>query len=423
METMKKMCKHSNRIMLALLLAAAMLIVPVAALADDEAQLHAGVGSILMGGLDAEQPDTGIDSSDLGAGVHTVMTETFEAAVLDEIMTDEEAAPAQPSAADSADESQMTDEIVTDIAVPEEIAEAPAQQQAGALVMANVTDAVNVRVEPNEEAQIAGKLFAGCGAQFVEQQGDWTHIISGKLEGWTKNEFLFFGQEAEDASKDAGKLTATVTTETLRIRRDRSEDAEVIDLAAEGQELTAIEDFGDWVSVKYDGEVGFVAKEFVNVEFSVPNGKTTEQIQAEEQAKAAEKEAAEKAKKKGAKKGSGTTNRGAVDTAASDVSLLAALIQCEAGRECYEGQLAVGAVVMNRVRSGAYPNSISAVITAPSQFPPATNGRVAAVLASGPSASCVQAAQAAIAGQSNVGGATHFGTSGSGITIGNHTFW
>ena len=91
-----------------------------------------------------------------------------------------------------------------------------------------------------------------------------------------------------------------------------------------------------------------------------------------------------------------------------------------------KGKLAVGAVVMNRVRSGSYSGSISGVINAPSQFPPATNGKVAAVIANGPSASCVEAAQAAIDGATNVGGATHFRAASSGqagVVIGNHVFW
>ena len=54
--------------------------------------------------------------------------------------------------------------------------------------------------------------------------------------------------------------------------------------------------------------------------------------------------------------------------------LFARLIQCEAGEEPYEGQVAVGAVVMNRVRSGAYPNTVKGVIYASGQFTPAGSG-------------------------------------------------
>ncbi len=103
----------------------------------------------------------------------------------------------------------------------------------------------------------------------------------------------------------------------------------------------------------------------------------------------------------------------------------AALIQCEAGNQPYEGKLAVGAVVMNRVRSGGYPNTIQGVIYASGQFTPASNGKVAKRLEVGRHPeSCIQAAREAIAGASNVGGATHFRRAGNhdGLVIGNHAY-
>ena len=104
---------------------------------------------------------------------------------------------------------------------------------------------------------------------------------------------------------------------------------------------------------------------------------------------------------------------------------MANLIYGEAGNQPYEGQLAVGAVVMNRVRSGGYPNSIQGVISQPGQFGPAATGRVASILAAGPKSSCMQAAQAAINGETVIGSATHFKRAGSvnGIVIGAHVFY
>ena len=139
-----------------------------------------------------------------------------------------------------------------------------------------------------------------------------------------------------------------------------------------------------------------------------------EEIAAEEAAKKAEEEKAKR-----------TKNLGAISASTDEVTLLAALIQAESGNQPYEGQLAVGAVVMNRVRSGGYPNSIQGVIAQPGQFGPAATGRVASILAAGPKASCMQAAQAAINGETVVGSATHFKRAGStdGIVIGAHVFY
>ena len=117
---------------------------------------------------------------------------------------------------------------------------------------------------------------------------------------------------------------------------------------------------------------------------------------------------------------------GAVSADADEVKLLAALIQCEAGNQPYDGKVGVGAVVLNRVKSGAYPNTIYGVIYASGQFTPAQNGTVARVYNSGKIYdSNYQAAQAAINGETTVGGALHFRrvNGREGQVIGAHVFW
>ena len=110
-----------------------------------------------------------------------------------------------------------------------------------------------------------------------------------------------------------------------------------------------------------------------------------------------------------------------------DRKLLANLIYCEAGGEPYEGQLAVGAVVINRVLSSVYPNTIIGVIYQRSQFSPVASGRLELALAQDKAtAKCYQAADAAMAGMSNVGNCVYFRTPIPGLTgiaIGGHIFY
>ena len=88
-----------------------------------------------------------------------------------------------------------------------------------------------------------------------------------------------------------------------------------------------------------------------------------------------------------------------VVNSSSDAELLSALIYCEAGGEPYEGMLAVGCVVMNRVRSASFPNSVSGVIYQSGQFTPVSSGRFATVLANGLTTNaCRQAAASVLAG-------------------------
>lgn len=116
---------------------------------------------------------------------------------------------------------------------------------------------------------------------------------------------------------------------------------------------------------------------------------------------------------------------GSVTANASDLAMLAALVECEAGGESYEGQWAVASVVVNRVRSGSFPNTVSGVIYQGGQFTPVASGRFAVVLAKGAAASCTQAARAALSGSTNVN-FLYFCRASSGVegtVIGNHVFY
>ena len=110
-----------------------------------------------------------------------------------------------------------------------------------------------------------------------------------------------------------------------------------------------------------------------------------------------------------------------------DRYLLANLIYCEAGGEPYEGQVAVGSVVINRVLSSKYPDTVVGVIYQNKQFSPVASGRLALALeANRATAHCYQAADAAMSGVTNVGNCVYFRTpieGLEGIRIGGHVFY
>ncbi len=291
-------------------------------------------------------------------------------------------------------------------------------------LLPNVEDYLNIRTEPSDEAELAGKLHKGASADILEKGEEWTKISSGSVEGYVKNEFCVTGLEAESLANQVGTTYATAVTGGVRVREttSASEDTEILDVLEEGGKIkvdTEAEAAEGWVPVKLEEGTGYVSEEFVEVELKL--GKA---ISIEEERAAIAAAEAEKARKAQQSSG-GTSQRGAVSASYDDVTLLGALIQCEAGSEPYEGKLAVGAVVMNRLRAG-YAGSISGVIYQGGQFTPASSGALASALANGVSGSCIQAAQEAIAGASNVGGATSFrnaASGASGIVIGNHVFF
>ena len=140
-----------------------------------------------------------------------------------------------------------------------------------------------------------------------------------------------------------------------------------------------------------------------------------EEKAAQEAAAQAEKEAQEQAEQ--------AQDSSAVNASASEQELLAALIFCEAGNQPYDGQVAVGAVVMNRVRSGSFPDTITDVIYQSGQFTPAMTGWLDSVLASdGYTASAMQAAADALAGSNPIGDCLYFSTGGGGYQLGDHYF-
>lgn len=305
------------------------------------------------------------------------------------------------------------------------------------LVMTAVSDVLNVRSEPSEDAERVGYLYADCGGTILERKDGWTKLESGELVGWAKDEYLLFGEDAVEELEDVGRLIARVTGETLRIRKEPSTDAQVYDLAAQGDALEVvnkvqlhysdgIELDAEWAAVDYEGETGYVSSEYIEIDFEYDHGETLEEVAARQQAAEEEEASADSGAGTGSQPSPGRQNAGSIPAGTSDATLLAALIQCEAGNESYEGQLAVGAVVVNRVKSASYPDTVSDVIFASGQFTPAGSGKVARLIANGNiSSSCIQAANEALSGVTNVGGATHFRRAGGrdGIVIGNHVFW
>lgn len=116
-----------------------------------------------------------------------------------------------------------------------------------------------------------------------------------------------------------------------------------------------------------------------------------------------------------------------VSFADGDRKLLANLIYCEAGGEPYAGKLAVGAVVINRVLSSKYADTVVGVIYQPYQFSPVRSGRLELALSvDRANADCYKAADEAMSGITNVGNCLYFRTPIEGLTgisIGGHIFY
>jgi len=345
-----------------------------------------------------------LNTSDVGVGGILNPTEVAQ-------ISDEEVAKAQDAASAINDQMEDTDED------EEEDAE---EENDSKLVMANVSQVMNIRVSPEDDAEKVGVLYKDCGGKIIEQKDGWTKIESGEVVGWAKDDYLLLDDEAKELAQEVGVQLVSSKEDALNIRTEADENADVLGIITNHGFVDMIEDLGNgWIAVDYNDQTGYVQAEYVETDFRIDEGETMAAIEAREaeEAKRKAEEAAKKAKL--------MQNTGAVAAGADEVRLLAALIYCEAGNQSYEGKVAVGAVVMNRVKSGAYANTIAGVIYASGQFTPALNGTVDRVYAGNVPDSCVQAAQAALSGETNVGTATHFRRAGGhdGQIIGAHVFW
>jgi cell wall-associated NlpC family hydrolase len=162
-------------------------------------------------------------------------------------------------------------------------------EQLKTLVIAQVHDYVNVRSIPSEEGDIIGKLYNNSVGTFVAEENGWYQITSGTVTGYVKGEFCVTGEKAISLAKEVSTRIATVNTQTLKVRKEPSLDAEVLGLVPMGDVLVVSEEVDGWVKVDVEEGIGWVSTEFVDL--------SREFVQAEskeEEAKRLDKEAKER---------------------------------------------------------------------------------------------------------------------------------
>ena len=334
------------------------------------------------------------------------------------VMNEEDAKTSDTEASDEKAADNNSTESESKEAKPELTKEEEKWQD---YLMADVEQSLNVRKKASEDAEIVGKLYKGDRAKILKAGEEWTKIESGNVKGYVKTSYCVTGTKALKYAKKNCDTIATVNTDGLRLRSKQStEKGKVITAVASGTKLkvkTKEKTKDGWVAVVYNNDLCYVSEDYVDVSLKTGKAVTLEEEAAKKAAEEAAKKAAaeaEAAKNAAANSGAATTQGSAVSASADDVTLLAALIQCEAGGCSYEGKLAVGAVVMNRVKSRSFPNTISGVIYQSGQFSPARTGKLASRLARGVSASCRQAAMEALSGKDNTNGAKYFKYASSG---------
>ena len=346
------------------------------------------------------------------------------------------------SAEDISDKRQAEDEADVDVeTVDVEAADAPEEtlsaeeQEWQDKLMADVKDFLYVRAKADADSDIVGKLYKGDRALIKKQGSEWTKIASGSVNGYVKNEYCVFGQEAYAYAKKHCDTVAKVTIDGLRVRKSPAEAAGDVKTDDTGEKYRVNKKANKtdgWVAIKVDSDTCYVSADYVTLSLDTGKAVTLEEEAAAQKAEEEKKAAAAQTASSSSSSSNGqttttsTTQNTSLAASADEETLLAALVQCEAGGQGVQCMTAVGAVVVNRVRSGSYPSSIYNVIYQRGQFGPASSGRLESRLASGVSSSARQAARAALSGSDPTGGAKSFKLASSGhagVVIGPIVFY
>ena len=268
---------------------------------------------------------------------------------------------------------------------------------------ANVESYAVIRAAASSDSEQTGVLLPGRAVTVEGQEGDWSRVSSDGVEGYIRSDLLVFGEEARVHYQNVCGFTGTVTASSLRVRTQPSLEAETVGSLGNNRQVKVLGAEGEWYQVSYNGSSAYVYSDYVSLENAVQGAVTVDEYQ-ESQSQA--------------------VSGSAVSADSGDLAMLAALIECEAGGESYTGKVAVGAVVLNRVRSGSFPNDIAGVIYQSGQFSPVSSGKFQSVLSRGARSDCYEAAAAALAGENPVGNCLYFNSgSGRGIQIGNQHFY
>ena len=348
--------------------------------------------------------------------------------------------------------------------------------------VANVAEAANIRAAASEDSTIVGYLTTAASADVIERGETWSLVISGGVEGYVKNEYLAFGEEAKNLASVYGSQGVKTYWDGVSLFAAPDGSSEVLATAAAGKEYEVISNDGSWVAVQMDdATVAYVPAEDVMettiLDRAVSTGDAYGDVSSysdstgyddgssytdssydtsyddgssytdssydtsyddgssytdssydtsyDDGSSYTDSSTDNNTSYEDNSGSSSTTDTSASTASSGDRELLAGLIYCEAGNQSREGKVAVGAVVMNRVASSSFAGTIKDVIYESGQFSPAGSGWLDSVIANGaiPS-SCYEAADAALAGENSIGSAMYFNTgSGRGVKIGAHQFY
>ena len=311
-------------------------------------------------------------------------------------------------------------------------------------------DMLDIHAEANTASAVIGQVMEDGHVAILAKYNDWVQIQAGEIAGWVPAENLveteISNEEAVAANEQViAERTGATASEDEFFAEEEVQQDETAALQAEASkaaqnEIEEVQAAEEAARIEAEAQAKAAAEEAVRIEAEAQAKAAAEEaarLEAEAQAKAAEeaarleaeaqaKAAAEEAARLEAEAQQAALAAQTAAISAEELKLLANIIYCEAGSESYVGKVAVGNVIMNRVKSASQPNTITEVVYAKGQFSPVRNGSLQRALSSDKAdAACYQAAIEALAGAQPVGGKLFFRRNNgrSGQVIGHHVFY
>ena len=340
---------------------------------------------------------------------------------------------------------------------------------ASSIGVIDTADMLDIHSESDSSSDVVGQIMDEAHVAILENAGDWVKIQAGDITGWVSSSNIHVKEECDveeavsvneqiieeiqqdaestqdNSTEDGEETEESVEQETEETENNQPEQVEtsenVQNQTEESEEVKAEEEAKAEEAARQAAEEAAKAEAEEAARQAAQEAAKAEAEEAarqaaEEAAKAAEEaarqaaeeaaKAAEEAARQAAEEAAKAAVAQQMNVSQSDMDLLAAIIYCEAGSEPYVGKVAVGNVVMNRVKHPSYPNSISEVIYARGQFSPVRNGSLEKALKYGRAdQSCYQAAWEALSGSAPVGDKLYFRRNNgrSGQVIGHHVFY
>ena len=298
-------------------------------------------------------------------------------------------------------------------------------------------DMLDIHAEANTASAVIGQVMEDGHVAILAKYNDWVQIQAGEIAGWVPAENLveteISNEEAVAANEQViAERTGATASEDEFFAEEEVQQDETAALQAEASkaaqnEIEEVQAAEEAARIEAEAQAQAAAEEAARLAAEAQARAAAEEaarLAAEAQAKAAEEAARIAAEAQQAALAAQAAQTAAIS--AEELKLLANIIYCEAGSESYVGKVAVGNVIMNRVKSASQPNTITEVVYAKGQFSPVRNGSLQRALSSDKAdAACYQAAIEALAGAQPVGGKLFFRRNNgrSGQVIGHHVFY